>query len=126
MITTHWTLSPEELAAARAANKRFNHASRTVTQTVTVKRSGETAIVMVAKLRQGFMPIPYDQWEPWAKGVALLARNADVGVGDTVARLLGKAGKAYQAARKALGIPCHCPERRAEWNVVYAYQLAGG
>lgn len=55
--------------------------------------------------------------------LALKAKRApeDKGVGDTFARLLGTFGEAFKATSKALGIPCNCTRRQAEWNERWPY-----
>lgn len=68
-------------------------------------------------------PIPREQWPLWAKAVALASNADDTGVGDTVHRQAGALGVAFSVWTTALGIPCGCTTRRAEWNVAYAYEL---
>jgi hypothetical protein len=62
-------------------------------------------------------------WPKWAKVVALLSRAEDLGVGDTVARVIGKPAS---AAFKAwyFGIfnkTCGCERRQAQWNTQFPY-----
>lgn len=65
---------------------------------------------------------PSGEWPDWAKGVALLATPEDIGVGDTVERWARKfGGIQFKAMSKAIGMPCRCDERRAEWNRRYPY-----
>ena len=66
-------------------------------------------------------PVPRDKWPLWAAAISKLATDADKGVGSTVDRLLGAGGKAYKATLKALGVPCGCAKRKAEWDVMYRY-----
>lgn len=69
------------------------------------------------------LPLPPELWPKWAKALALLARAEDVGVGDTVFRVIGAANSAAFKAwyLAAFGQSCGCAERQAEWNAKYAY-----
>lgn len=69
-------------------------------------------------------PVPRDQWPTWAKAIAAMKADTDTGVGSTVDRLLGTFGKVYKATLKAMGVPCGCNERRAEWDARYPYTTA--
>lgn len=68
-------------------------------------------------------PIPRDQWTTAANLIATLATAEDRGVGDTIKRELGRAGKVYQAAFKLLtGHACTgCSFRQSKWNQLYPY-----
>lgn len=66
-------------------------------------------------------PIPRDQWPKWASAVASFAKPEDKGVGDTVKRMLGSAGVLFQATLQALGLPCGCDQRQAEYNARFPY-----
>lgn len=65
--------------------------------------------------------VPRDQWPAWATAIAAMKTDADTGVGSTVDRLLGTFGKVYKATLKAMGVPCGCNARRAEWDRRYGY-----
>lgn len=80
---------------------------------------------MVAKARSE-ASAPGGDWPRWAQGVALLRKPEDAGVGDTVerwARVFG--GVQFKAMARAVGLPCRCARRRAQWNARYPYRLAG-
>lgn len=70
-----------------------------------------------------FHPVPRDQWPFAANQIAHLAAPPDVGVGDTIKRLLGTTGVIYQAIFTALtGSACTgCGFRQAKWNGLYPY-----
>jgi hypothetical protein len=63
------------------------------------------------------------KWPAWAKAIAALKQDGELGVGDTVQRLAAAVGgEGYKALRKRIGLPCKCAERREKWNRVYAYE----
>ena len=66
--------------------------------------------------------IPYDDWPLWARTVAALKIDADIGVGDTVERMAASmGGVAFKAWAKTVGIDCGCDARKASWNKIYPY-----
>lgn len=69
------------------------------------------------------IPMPRDEWPAWAKTVALLANDSDIGVGSTIARTIGPfGGDLFKIWHRAIfGRPCACHEREAAWNSLYAY-----
>ena len=67
-------------------------------------------------------PMPFDQWPAWAVLVYAHRRHGESGVGDTVERLLGRAGKLAEKLAGQLGLPCRCPERKENWNKIYPYE----
>ena len=69
-----------------------------------------------------FLPVPLPDWPWWARILRWSATDADVGVGDTIHRLLGEIGESFVQTMKALGVPCACDRRRAEFNANYSYQ----
>jgi len=68
----------------------------------------------------------YAEWPAWAKAIARLKAHPDVGVGDTIARVIGPVGgDAYKVWFKRLfGKSCGCHERQADLNRSYPYQPA--
>ncbi len=66
-------------------------------------------------------PIPGDEWPIWAKALALLAKPADKGIGDVVARIIGDENsskfKAWHLA--TFGRPCGCNGKQNRWNIKY-------
>lgn len=71
-----------------------------------------------------YEPIPRTDWPAAANLIAMLAAPSDVGVGDTIKRQLGIAGKLYQAAFRALtgGNCAGCGFRQNKWNQLYPYE----
>ena len=68
-------------------------------------------------------PVPFSKWPRWAKDIADQRElPTDVGVGDTVERLLGDGGLAIKAILKAAGVACGCAARKDEWNQKYPYR----
>ena len=62
-------------------------------------------------------------WPAWARAIRRWRTDEDVGVGDTVHRIIGdvngeKFSKWFQIVFKR---DCGCPRRRAEWNEEYPY-----
>lgn len=68
---------------------------------------------------QPLQPLPRDQWPLWALAVAKLAKPTHSGVGDTVEWMAINGWLA--ATLKAMGIPCGCAARKAQWNIVFPY-----
>ena len=68
-------------------------------------------------------PLPFEKWPLWAKGIYLLRKDGDIGVGDTVYREIGPtASKAFQAFYFSVyGKSCGCARRHADWNIQYPY-----
>jgi hypothetical protein len=66
-------------------------------------------------------PIPRAQWPLWASTIARWQEAGDVGVGDTIHRKLGILGVIFKETLKAMGVPCGCDERQAEFNTMYPY-----
>jgi hypothetical protein len=63
-------------------------------------------------------------WPPWALVIKVLRAEPDMGVGDTVARIIGPiGGDAFKTWYKAtFGVACNCATRQAEWNALYRYE----
>lgn len=68
-----------------------------------------------------FGPLPYDQWPLWAKALKQFSTDADEGIGDVVARIIGdETSEAFKAWHlKTFGKPCNCAGRRNRWNKLY-------
>jgi hypothetical protein len=70
-------------------------------------------------------PVPRDQWPLIVRGLAMLATEADKGVGDTLARLLAHVGgEKYKRITKRLGYDCKCSAGQANLNALYGYGAA--
>jgi hypothetical protein len=65
--------------------------------------------------------VPRAEWPLWAKGLALLAKPKDVGLGDVIARVVGPfGGDAFKAWHKAaFGRDCGCQKRQGAWNALW-------
>lgn len=65
--------------------------------------------------------IPREHWPIWAKALALKAKPQDKGIGDVVARTIGKENSARfeKWHRKIFGKECKCTGRRSLWNALY-------
>lgn len=70
-----------------------------------------------ATIEQGEPPPP----PAWVSVIRRLRKPSDRGVGDTVARLLGRFGERFKAWSQKLGIPCGCTARQSEWNERWPY-----
>lgn len=66
-------------------------------------------------------PVPRAEWPAWAKGLALLSKAEDAGIGDTVHRVIGDfASEKFSLWHKLIfGTPCQCAARQAQWNQQY-------
>jgi hypothetical protein len=67
------------------------------------------------------------QWPALARTIAVLRREGDAGIGDTVARCLHLVGadtiaKAYELIT---GRECGCSDRQAALNAIYPYSVDG-
>lgn len=69
------------------------------------------------------MAVPLEKWPEWAKAMALLKQDGEIGVGDTVERIIGPAvgGKFKRWYKEKFGKSCGCERRKAEWNQKYRY-----
>jgi hypothetical protein len=65
--------------------------------------------------------VPRDSWPIWAKGMALLAHEGEVGLGDIIARTVGPVGgDAFKVwYQRITGRPCGCTERQESMNAQY-------
>lgn len=80
-----------------------------------------TANVIRAPVLDTKQPLPFDQWPKWATALAKFKFPEDRGVGDTIKRMLGMFGKAFEATMRLAGAPCRCAERQAEFNARFPY-----
>lgn len=106
-------ISAEDLAAIR---ERFPLA----------KRSAPAVTIAAAVVATPPPPqpeaIPHHLWPKWALKLEQHRVAGEIGVGDTARRLAAKlGGEQYKALRMALGVPCRCAARQAEWNTSYPY-----
>ena len=62
------------------------------------------------------------EWPLLARGIARLALPEDVGVGDTVKRVIGKAGEVWEALTNGCSA---CADRRAHLNAKFPYSRRG-
>lgn len=74
-----------------------------------------------ANVTQPHQPLPRELWPAWARAVSTFGTSADVGVGDTIKRCLGTAGKLFEATLRTIGAPCQCATRQAEFNARFPY-----
>jgi len=68
-------------------------------------------------------PLNRDRWPLWALAIALLKQDGEIGVGDTLERIIGPANSAaFKAWHMAtFKKSCGCSERKAVWNQRYKY-----
>ncbi len=66
-------------------------------------------------------PVPFAQWPPGAKLVALRKQAGDKGIGSTIEREIGRTGVLFKAACKAAGFECGCDARRDKLDAKYPY-----
>jgi hypothetical protein len=66
-------------------------------------------------------PIPRNQWPLWAKALSKLSKPQDVGIGDTVKRLIGdETSETFKRWYKSVfNADCGCTGRQARWNIEY-------
>lgn len=63
----------------------------------------------------------HHDWPLPARKLWRLRIDTDVGIGDTIHRLLGRPGSWFELAIKSLGIQCGCQDRRAWLNQRFPY-----
>ena len=68
----------------------------------------------------GVMPIPYDDWGVFLRGLSRNRKPGESGLGDTIHRLIPKSDELI-AKLKSWGIDCGCANRRAWLNARYPY-----
>ena len=64
---------------------------------------------------------PPSGWPAWARYVAERRADGEVGVGDTLERLLGSGGRLMKATLAALDIDCGCCGRQKRCNERFPY-----
>ena len=79
------------------------------------------AVTVIKSPTQPPSAAPHDSWPAWALAVERLRATEDVGVGDTIKRLLGSVGTLFEVTLRAMGAPCRCPERKDTWNAMFTY-----
>ncbi len=66
-------------------------------------------------------PIHIEDWPLWAKGLAMMSKPEDKGIGDVVSRIIGNENsekfKAWHLA--TFGKVCGCNGRQKLWNMKY-------
>jgi hypothetical protein len=69
------------------------------------------------------MAVPQSQWPIWAAALAFFKSEKDIGVGDTVERIIGKTNSvAFKAWHlKTFGKSCGCGSRKTAWNAKFPY-----
>lgn len=67
--------------------------------------------------------VSFEKWPLWAKAMALMKKDGDEGVGDTVYRVIGS--PASEAFKKwyvrIFGRSCGCSQRHLKWNDQFPY-----
>lgn len=81
--------------------------------------SGQTRAALRVVRKQ--LPVPREKWPASARFIARLARPEDKGVGSTIERLLGSAGRLFKSMVARLGKDCGCNRRRDTLNARYPY-----
>ncbi len=81
-----------------------------------IKASGIVSVSAVP-----IQSIPRKDWPLWAKGLAMIAKPEDKGIGDVVARTIGaENSEAFKKWFKATtGKDCGCTGRQAQYNLQY-------
>ncbi len=66
-------------------------------------------------------PIPRKDWPLWAKGLAMMSKPEDKGIGDVAARTIGaENSEAFKKWFKATtGKDCGCTGRQRRWDIEY-------
>lgn len=125
---THKSQRDWELCQGINCDTRTSHQYREfwdnrVVVVATNKTPNTSVVVQQAKPKQ-FDPVPHNKWPLAAKSIAAMKIDEDKGVGDTIKRLLGTAGKLYQSLFIALtGSSCKsCGFRQQKWNQLYPYE----
>ena len=70
-------------------------------------------------------PVSLAEWPAWADLLAVVRRDADSGVGDTIARIIGPVcGGAFKKWYRAVfGRSCGCAGRQESFNRRYPYEV---
>lgn len=82
-----------------------------------------SSTVRVAKAVIAPESVPESKWPVWATAIAYFKSDRDLGVGDTVERVIGKANSMAFKAWYLVTFKksCGCNQRKSEWNVKYKY-----
>ncbi len=66
-------------------------------------------------------PIPRKDWPLWAKGLAIMSKPKDKGIGDVARRMIGaENSEAFKKWFKdTTGKDCGCTGRQRRWNIEY-------
>ncbi len=91
----------------------------------TTPRKGELRVskppAVPIRIENKFVAIPFEQWPKWAKWVSERRWEGEIGVGSTIKRLLGAFGEAFKKTLAAIGVPCGCDKRAAQYDIEYPY-----
>jgi hypothetical protein len=68
-------------------------------------------------------PASLEQWPLWARTMYALRSPEDIGVGDTIERIIGKNNSQtfQEYYQKTFGRVCGCHGRKETWNLKYRY-----
>lgn len=94
---------------------------------VEIAKSGDCPIgkfIFDGTLRQSanVENLPFDQWPLFARLLAKGRGPGDVGLGDTIARIIGDTGERFKRVYKRLtGSDCGCANRQAKLNERFKY-----
>lgn len=80
--------------------------------------------IHVARAVVAPVAIPEAKWPIWAAALSFFKSEKDIGVGDTVERIIGKTNSAAFKSwhLKTFGKSCGCTERKALWNAKFPYK----
>ncbi len=75
--------------------------------------------------QQSIQPIPREDWPLWAKGLAMMSKPEDKGIGDVARRMIGEENsEAFKKwFRATTGKDCGCTGRQKLWNAQYPLNL---
>lgn len=67
-------------------------------------------------------PIPRNKWPLHIKVIAVFRSSSDTGIGDTIERCAGTAGRSFKDwYKEKTGKPCGCDGRKDAFNFLYPY-----
>jgi hypothetical protein len=68
------------------------------------------------------LPVADERWPAWARALRSISIESDLGIGDTIARVIGPVGgDAFKAWRISIGKPCACKLRQERLNARFPY-----